>query len=245
MNLQGQAVVPSPASIPTSTPSLSETQAPPSLLPTPTPTRTYMIAFASLEDGNYHIHISDANGQNVRQLTFGNSWDWPHDWSPDGEQIAYTKWSQTDGVWDAAIFTISADGSGQQALIDDPESRDQWPRWSPDGEQIVYVSDRDGNREVYLANDDGTNRRRMTNNTFDDIRPDWSPNGRYLAYSSDQDDGRQIYLFELRTGVERAMTSGDPNKRHPVFSPDGRWLAYQGFEGPPNSNDPVTSVAPN
>lgn len=244
MNLQGHAVVPPPASIPTSTPSLSETQAPPSLLPTPTPTRTYMIAFASLEDGNYHIHISDANGQNVRQLTFGNSWDWPHDWSPDGEQIAYTKWSQTDGVWDAAIFTISADGSGQQALIDDPESRDQWPRWSPDGEQIVYVSDRDGNREVYLANADGTNRRRMTNNTFDDIRPDWSPNGRYLAYSSDRDDGRQIYLFELRTGVERAMTSGDPNKRHPVFSPDGRWLAYQGFEGPPNSNDssPVSEI---
>ena len=47
--------------------------------------------------------------------------------------------------------------------------------WSPDGWQIAFYSDRDGNSEIYVMDIDGTNQRRLTNNTAEDRSPAWSP----------------------------------------------------------------------
>ena len=47
--------------------------------------------------------------------------------------------------------------------------------WSPDGSKIAFVSDRDGNDEIYVMNADGSNQTRLTNNTVTDISPVWSP----------------------------------------------------------------------
>lgn len=40
--------------------------------------------------------------------------------------------------------------------------------------KIAFTSDRDGNREIYVMNDDGTNQVRLTNNSVVDDRPTWS-----------------------------------------------------------------------
>ena len=47
--------------------------------------------------------------------------------------------------------------------------------------KIVFHSDRDGNREIYTMNDDGSQLRRVTNNPAADIKPLWSPDGRTIA----------------------------------------------------------------
>ena len=40
--------------------------------------------------------------------------------------------------------------------------------------RIAFVSDRDGNMEIYVMKDDGRNPRRLTNNRHDDYSPSWS-----------------------------------------------------------------------
>ena len=57
---------------------------------------------------------------------------------------------------------------------DDP-APDYEPAWSPQGTHLVFVSERDGNPEIYLMAADGSNLRRLTDNTADDSEPAWSP----------------------------------------------------------------------
>ena len=51
------------------------------------------------------------------------------------------------------------------------------------------MSDRDGNREIYTMNIDGSNQKRLTTNTVDDWNPSWSPDGEAIIFSSDNTTG--------------------------------------------------------
>jgi hypothetical protein len=51
-----------------------------------------------------------------------------------------------------------------------------------DGGLIAFVSDRDGNHEVYAMNANGTGQTNLTNNPGVDSGPSWSPDGRKIAF---------------------------------------------------------------
>src|SRR5436190_10123706 len=55
--------------------------------------------------------------------------------------------------------------------------------------KIAFTSDRDGNREIYVMNADGTNQTRLTNNAIVDDYPAWSPNGTKIAFASQKPSG--------------------------------------------------------
>ena len=43
-----------------------------------------------------------------------------------------------------------------------------------DARKIAFTSNRDGNREIYVMNDDGSGQANLTNNPADDSQPAWS-----------------------------------------------------------------------
>jgi len=45
--------------------------------------------------------------------------------------------------------------------------------WSPDGEQLIFVSERDGNREAYVMEADGSELRRLTSSPGTDCGVEW------------------------------------------------------------------------
>jgi len=96
----------------------------------------------------------------------------------------------------------------------------------PYRDRIAFHSDRDGNREIYVMNTDGSGQTNLTNNPADDWGPSWSPDGR-LVFVSDRDGNREIYVMNADgSGVTR-LTNNLAHDQDPSWSPDGGHIAFK------------------
>ena len=68
------------------------------------------------------------------------------------------------------------------------------PAWSPDGNKIAFVSYKEGERDIYVMNADGTGRTRLT---FSErvSAVAWSPDGIKIAYSAEWEGNSEIYIM--------------------------------------------------
>lgn len=174
-------------------------------------------------------------------------------WSPDGRRIAFVTYCCRGRV--VEVNVMNADGGGQRKLSGDwGFETGLWPpAWSPDGRRIAFVRGRGahkyGNAErdsdIYLANADGSGRRRLTQSPQRDGDPVWSPDGRRLAFVrvrygvGDRLLGfGDIYLVNADgSGLRRLVRAISPLVRmpggptwgfsaNPAWSPDGRRIAF-------------------
>jgi hypothetical protein len=84
------------------------------------------IAFASERDGNREVYVMNADGGDLRRLTFDAAEDTGPAFAPDGTQIAFT--SMRDG--NGEIYVMRSDGAGQRRLTNAP-TLEQSPDWQP------------------------------------------------------------------------------------------------------------------
>ena len=115
---------------------------------------------------------------NAWEIAFGESPDWS---AVDG-QIVYRGCGPRCEVW--GLYVMNDQGTGQELLVADPSATA--PAWSPSGDEVAFMSNRDGNWELYVVNEDGSGLRRLTNNAANDGLPTWSPDGQSLAFVSDR-----------------------------------------------------------
>jgi TolB protein len=91
--------------------------------------------------------------------------------------------------------------------------------------RIVFVSDRDGNDELYMMDYDGANQTRLTFNKVRDYMPAWAPDGRHIAYTSYKNLTAGLYLLDLDAGQFKAVSTRGTNFA-PAFSRDGQKMAF-------------------
>ncbi len=104
---------------------------------------------------------------------------------------------------------------------------DDWNHgFSPDGSRIAFSSDRDGDREIFVMNVDGTGVVQLTHNYTDESGGSWSPDGSRIAFSSDRDGDFEIFVMNVDgTGVVQ-LTRDDALDRDPQWSPDGSRISF-------------------
>jgi Tol biopolymer transport system component len=105
---------------------------------------------------------------------------------------------------------------------------DETPSYSPGGERIAFSSDRDGKREIWVADADGTNLIRLT--SFSDGMtngPKWSPDGQWIAFSARPGGNANIYMVPVAGGPVKRLTDGPAQDNAPTWSPDGKWIYFQ------------------
>jgi dipeptidyl aminopeptidase/acylaminoacyl peptidase len=93
---------------------------------------------------------------------------------------------------------------------------------------VLFVSDRDGNREIYSMNPDGENWKQLTRDEAQDLQPRWSPDRSKIAFVSMRDnDLMNIYTMSVDGGnLRRLTTENSAHHEYPAWSPDGRYIAY-------------------
>lgn len=99
-------------------------------------------------------------------------------YSHSGRYLAYQS-VRPDAAAD--IFVLDLETGELANLTNNPEFKDSHPTWSPDDSQIAFVSDRDGNDEIYVMDvilepfASSANPRNITNHPAKDFEPAWSP----------------------------------------------------------------------
>jgi len=91
--------------------------------------------------------------------------------------------------------------------------------------KIVFISNRDGNDELYMMDYDGKNQTRLTFNHVIDYMPAWSMDGKKIAYTSYRTVNAGLYLLDIYEGKIKEISTRGTNFA-PSFSPDGKKLAF-------------------
>lgn len=193
------------------------------------------IAFESDRNGQDDIYIMNADGSYEKRLTSSSSdglLNLRPVWSPDCRSIVFTKlW--TKPTHHSALYVMASDGTNVRPFRQVAGSVADWePTWSPDGTEVAFVSDQDGNPDIYVAQANGTHVRQLTSSKGADKHswnPAWSPRGDEIVFDSNHDGGDEIYKIKIASrAIQRLTHTAEKKKGNwtPSWSSDGRRIVF-------------------
>jgi Tol biopolymer transport system component len=99
-------------------------------------------------------------------------------------------------------------------------------------QKIAFVSERDGNPEIYVMDENGKDQVRITNNKANESRPDWSLDGRTIIFASERSGPLNTDIFTVKyspgggeKGLEQ-LTDFSGTDKDPSYSPKGDKIVY-------------------
>jgi len=114
------------------------------------------------------------------------------------------------------------------------------PTISPDSKKLAFISDRDGNREIYVADLEwldgytrwsAKNLLNITKSPENDWTPSFSPIENKIVFSTyfPGNDNYDIFTMNFDGTNRENLTNTDSYEKFPQFSPDGSFIIYQGW----------------
>ncbi len=160
------------------------------------------LAFSSTRHGDKQsrvyvideVNFSGARKPDVRPLNFGP--DDVRGQSPawvGNDQIVYSGCDVTKNPAPCGLYIMSAAPGAHPFKRLTDRGEDTAP--AVYGDRIAFMSNREGNWEIYVVNSDGSGLRRLTNNAANDGLPTWAPDGRAIAFVSDQEGGWAVWAI--------------------------------------------------
>ena len=194
---------------------------------------------------SFDIYEARLDGTILRRITNEPGYNAEATVSPKGDRIVFT--SMRDG--DLDLYTMKIDGSDVQRITHEP-GYDGGAFFSPDGSKLVWRASRPAgeaelkeyrdllaeglvmptNMELYVANADGSDARKITELGQANWAPYWHPGGEKIIFASNHmsERGFPFTLFMINidgTGLEQ-VSHGDSFDAFPVFSADGKHLVF-------------------
>ena len=129
------------------------------------------ITFVSNRAGNPQIYVLDLSTGKSRALTTKFNWADSPQWSPTGEWIVFSGRESPYHPMD--IFLVDLTGTQIRRLTTDSGSNED-PTWSPDGRFIAFTTNRNGKRQLYMMDMDGSAPHLLADIKGDSFTPHWS-----------------------------------------------------------------------
>ncbi len=192
------------------------------------------LVFQSAPGGLFYT--IDVDGTNLQPITTGLD----PIWSPDGSQIAFSRWDDPRGIW-----VVDADGTNERRLFDWPRET-RYPSWSPDGEQIVFGRQHRGRIEPtrvcfegpkgqvcrvqppdphynlgVVRVSDGYFWEPLPSSSERSLAPAWSPVEDQVVYA----DVYGLFVQSI-DGQTRYQLTANNRDTTPAWSPDGEQVAF-------------------
>ncbi|MFO1093384.1 MAG: hypothetical protein U0992_08745 [Planctomycetaceae bacterium] len=186
------------------------------------------LVFARHEDSTIFLYVLDTETKTERRLTNLTVPEYDAVPSPDGRTLllAFDKVSPNQGDIDIGRWTIEGEKFEPLIVTGDKLSHEEWPAVSPDGRRVAYTSTREGNQELYVADADGKNPVRLTQDPALDAHPAWSADGKWIAFATDRWEGLEIAVTAPDGTGLRRLTDSPGLDDYPAYSPDGKCLAF-------------------
>ncbi len=194
---------------------------------------------------SFDIFSANADGSDVKRLTFTDGYDAEATVSPEGDKIVFT--SLRDG--DPEIYVMDIDGKNQTRLTFE-KGYDGGPFFSQDGSKIVFRTSRPKTEkefadyndlvenglvrpstlEIYVMDADGNNMQHVTSFGKASFGPFFHPNMEKIIFASNinSETGRNFDLYTINidgTNLEQ-ITYNKSFDGFPMFSRDGKRLIF-------------------
>ncbi|MEO7539950.1 MAG: hypothetical protein ABIV48_12025 [Pyrinomonadaceae bacterium] len=142
-------------------------------------------------------------------------------WSPDGQNIAFTRKAIKDTASASAVWVMAADGAGLRPLAEKAGNT----AWTGDSTAIVYFSYVD--RQLYRFDLATGASNRITNEP--EIVPVFvvTADSRLVVFQSLEGGNTDLKLISIEGGESRRVVATPRQDYHPFFSPTGKWLYFQ------------------
>ena len=187
------------------------------------------IAF-NVGGANSEIYVADFDGHNPQAVTRDNTLTAAPCWVPGRFALCYASYKFNN----PAIFYHDL-STGSRRTIAWYGGSNISPAASPDGRKVAMILSKDGWTDLYVADIDGSNLRRLTKSPEDESSPCWSPDSQWICFATRLKERRCLCKISVSGGSpQRIPTTGVLNPTEPDWSPDGRWIAFTaqmgGFE---------------
>jgi len=179
---------------------------------------------AQKTEGKWDVTIPRGHTRTIDFTTSEGTW-MSMDISPDG------KWVVFDLL--AHVYRVSVTGGKAECLTQDSGiALNMQPRYSPDGRSIAFISDRNGQNNLWIMDADGKNPRPVS--TDDNVRvwePAWTPDSQYILVRrqdmSDMNDyGATIWIYHRDGGEGIQLLGKDAHAFWPSVPADGKHVYF-------------------
>ena len=206
--------------------------------------------------GHFEIYSQRLDGSDVRKLTSNGAYNAEATVSPDGRRVIFT--STRDG--DIDLYTMNTDGS-EVRRVTDRVGYDGGAFFSPDGRSIVWRAQypetaadtadyrrllgqrlvRPSRLELWVADSDGGNARRITSLGGANFAPFFHPDGKRIIFASNHETPRgrnfDLYLIGVDgSGLEK-VTQSPEFDGFPMFSSNGKLVVWASNRGAARAGD--------